>query len=228
VIRVALAEDNLLVREGIRNILAAEPEIEIVAVCDDRDGLLEAVERTDPDVVLTDIRMPPAFEDEGIQIANRLRGTHPAIGVIVLSQYSEPALVLSVLEGGSARRGYLLKDTLVAGEQLVAGTKDVAAGGSAIDPKVVDTLVEARAADAPSPLHRLTPREREILAEMATGKSNSAIAEKLVITKRAVERHITSIFSKLELPDESAVSRRVTATLLFLAQPHGEAGPRPF
>jgi DNA-binding NarL/FixJ family response regulator len=227
VIRVVLAEDNLLVREGIRNILATEPEIEVVAVCDDRDGLLEAVERTEPDVVLTDIRMPPSFEDEGIQVANRLRGTHPGIGVIVLSQYSDPELVLSVLEGGSGGRGYLLKDTLVAREQLVAGTKEVAAGGSVIDAKVVDALVGARTAETRSPLERLTPREREILAEMATGKSNSAIAEKLVITKRAVERHITSIFSKLELPDESAVSRRVAATLVFLAHTRDVADAHP-
>jgi len=220
-VKVVLADDSLLVREGVQHILDDAADIEVVAVCDDRDSLLEPVERKLPDVVLTDVRMPPSGRDEGIQVANLLRESHPEIGVIVLSQYGDPGYVLALLERGSARRGYLLKDRLAVGEQLVAGILEVAAGGSVIDAKVVDTLVGARADDDASALRRLTPREREILAHVASGKSNGAIAKELVITKRAVERHIGSIFAKLDLPAEAEVSRRVTAALLFLADREG-------
>jgi DNA-binding NarL/FixJ family response regulator len=225
-IRVALADDSLLVREGVQHILEGSPDMEVVAVCEDRDSLLESIERLQPDVVLTDIRMPPGRGDEGIQVANELRESRPEMGVIVLSQYADPAYVLAVLQSGSARRGYLLKDRLADGEQLTAGIKEVAAGGSVIDAEVVDSLVAVRARDHDSPLRLLTPREREILAEVASGKSNQAIASTLVITKRAVERHIGSIFAKLDLPDESQVSRRVTATLVFLSDQDGPPGPR--
>jgi DNA-binding NarL/FixJ family response regulator len=226
-IRVVLADDNLLVREGVQRMLDREPELEVVAVCGDRDSLLEAVERERPDVVVTDIRMPPSLNDEGIQVANLLRDSHPEVGVIVLSQYGDAAYVLSMLERGSARRGYLLKERLAAREQLVAGIIEVAAGGSVIDAEVVDALVTGRRQGEESPLRHLTPREYQVLAEIAAGKSNSAIARSLVITKRAVERHIGAIFAKLDLPAEAEVSRRVSATLLFLADRQDGAAPRP-
>jgi DNA-binding NarL/FixJ family response regulator len=168
--------------------------------------------------VLTDIRMPPTQRDEGIAIAQRLRGTHPEVGVIVLSQYADPGYVLALLEGGSARRGYLLKDRLADRRKLIDAIDEVGRGGSVIDGDVVEALVAAQKAKDRSPLDALTPRELEILGEVAAGKSNAAIAEALVITKRAVEHHIGSIFSKLDLPDEAEVSRRVTATLLFLSE----------
>jgi DNA-binding NarL/FixJ family response regulator len=225
-IRVVLADDNLLVREGVQRMLDRAPELEVVAVCGDRDSLLEAVERERPDVVVTDIRMPPTLNDEGIQVANLLRDSHPELGVIVLSQYGDAAYVLSMLERGSARRGYLLKERLAAREQLVAGITEVAAGGSVIDAEVVDALVSGRKQGEESPLWHLTPREYQVLAEIAAGKSNSAIARSLVITKRAVERHIGSIFAKLDLPAEGEVSRRVSATLLFLADRQDGTAPR--
>jgi DNA-binding NarL/FixJ family response regulator len=216
--RLVVADDSLLIREGIRQMLEGEADIELVAICDDRDSLLRAIETHRPDVVLTDVRMPPGHENEGIAVANALRRTHPETGVIVLSQYAEPGYVVALLEGGSARRGYLLKDRLSDRFQLVAAIEEVAAGGSVVDSKVVEALVAAHAGKDRSPLDALTPREHEILAEVAVGKSNAAISDSLVITKRAVEHHISSIFAKLDLPDESEVSRRVTATLLFLAE----------
>jgi DNA-binding NarL/FixJ family response regulator len=226
VVTVALADDNLLVREGIQRMLAPALEVKVVAVCEDKESLLMAVERESPDVVLTDIRMPPSNDNDGIEIANSLRDSHPRVGVIVLSQYVDTSYVVALLQRGSARRGYLLKDSLAAGDQLVAAILEVAAGGSVIDPKVVDSLVHARAADSASPLRVLTPRELEILAEVASGKSNGAIASSLTITKGAVERHVGSIFAKLDLGDEAEVSRRVTATLLFLAHAHADAAIR--
>jgi DNA-binding NarL/FixJ family response regulator len=217
-VRVVLADDSLLVRVAVQHILDAEPEIEVVDVCEDRGSLLASVEANRPDVVLTDIRMPPSHRDEGIEIANLLRDSHPDIGVIVLSQFREGQFVLSLLERGSERRGYLLKDRLADQKQLVYAIETVAAGGSVIDPEVVDSLVAIRSGKQDSPLERLTPREREILGEVAAGKSNGAIAESFVITKRAVERHVGSIFQKLNLPDETEVSRRVKATLVFLTE----------
>jgi len=223
VVRVAVAEDSLLVREGVQRILETESRIELVGLYADRDSLLAGVEGDRPDVVLTDLRMPPTQRDEGIVIAHTLRDSSPEVGVIVLSQYTEPGYVVALLEGGSARRGYLLKDRLADRKTLVDAIDEVARGGSVIDPHVVDALVQAQQAKESSPLEGLTPRELEILAEVAAGKSNAAIARSLVITKRAVEHHIGSIFSKLELPDEAEVSRRVTATLLFLAETSGAA-----
>jgi len=216
-IRVVFADDNLLVREGIMHVLENLDEIEVVASSEDQDGLLRAIEEQTPDVVLTDIRMPPSHGMEGIEIANQLRRTHPTTAVIMLSHYSDPEYALALLERGSARRGYLLKDGLGDPDQLVAAIKQVAAGGSVIDPQVVEQLVAQRLRDDTSPLNRLTPREHEVLAEVASGKSNAAIARSLVITKRAVERHISAIFAKLDLPDEQEASRRVTATLLYLS-----------
>jgi DNA-binding NarL/FixJ family response regulator len=216
-IRVVVADDHLLVREGILRLLQGVPDIEVVATTADRDGLMTAVDEQAPDMVLTDIRMPPSHRTEGIEIANELRERHPTTGVIVLSQYLDATYALALLEDGAARRGYILKDRLGDRVQLLSAIRQVAAGGSVIDPQVVEKLVERQSLDAASRMHRLTPREREVLSEVASGKSNAAIAATLVISKRAVERHISSIFSKLNLPDEEKSSRRVTATLLFLA-----------
>jgi DNA-binding NarL/FixJ family response regulator len=217
-IRVVIAEDNLFVREGLTRLLATYADLEVVDVCEDYDSLLSAVEARTPDVVLTDIRMPPTDTDEGIRAAERLRETAPQTGVVVLSQYDEAEYALALLEGGSERRAYLLKERVSDPDQLVGAIQTVAAGGSVIDPKVVDSLVQARARSDRSPLGALTPREREILAEMAQGKTNAGIAGSLVLTERAVEKHINSIFSKLGLSQEPSVHRRVKAVLLFLSE----------
>jgi len=216
-IRVALADDNLLVREGLEQMLASDSAIEVVASCDDLDSLLDAIESERPDVVLTDIRMPPSKTDEGIQVATRLREAHPGIGVLVLSQHSEPSYALALLDAGSEGRGYLLKERVHNRAQLVSAIMAVADGGSVIDPAVVDALLDATSRAERSPLAGLTPREREVLAEIAQGKSNSAIAESLFLTKRGVEKHINSIFLKLDLSEEEEVSKRVKAALTFLA-----------
>jgi DNA-binding NarL/FixJ family response regulator len=216
-IRVALAEDSLIVREGIQQLLANAPDVEIVASCGDLESLIEAVAADPPDVVLTDIRMPPSGTDEGIQLAARLRESDPQIGVVVLSQYAEPGYALALLEDGSDRRAYLLKERVHDRAQLVSTIRTVAEGGSVIDPKIVEVLVTAKARAERSPLAELTPREHEVLSEIAQGKSNTAIAESLVLTKRAVEKHINSIFMKLGLSDEEDVAKRVKATLMFLA-----------
>ena len=213
-----MAEDSLILREGIQELLRSSPGIEVVAACADVDSLLEAVEEYQPEVVLTDIRMPPSGSDEGIRVAATLRESHPKIGVVVLSQFSEPTYVLKLLESGSDGRGYLLKDRVHNRGELVSAIDAVARGGSVIDPKIVEVLVEAKARAESSMLSRLTPREAEVLAEMAQGKSNTAIAESLVLTKRAVEKHINSIFMKLGLAASDDVSKRVKATLLFLAE----------
>ena len=217
-IRVALAEDSFIVREGLREVLAAQPEIEVVATCGDLRSLLDAVEAEHPDVVLTDIRMPPSKRDEGIQAAAELRKSHPDVGVVVLSQYAEPGYALALLESGSDRRAYLLKERINDRGQLVSAIQEVAQGGSVIDPKIVEVLVAAKTRAERSPLLELTAREQEVLAEIAQGKSNTAIAESLVLTKRAVEKHINSIFLKLDLSYADDVSRRVKAALLFLAE----------
>jgi DNA-binding NarL/FixJ family response regulator len=216
-ITVALAEDSLIVREGIQQLLATESEIEVVASCGDLDALLEAIEATGPDVVVTDIRMPPTETDEGIRVAAMVRESHPAMGVVVLSQYAAPSYALALLDSGSDGRAYLLKQRVHDRAELVYAIRCVAEGGSVIDPKIVETLVAANGRSERSRLSELTPREREVLEEIARGKSNTAIAESLVLTKRAVEKHINSIFLKLRLSDAEDVSKRVKATLLFLA-----------
>jgi DNA-binding NarL/FixJ family response regulator len=216
-IRVVLAEDAFLAREAVEQVLARSPDVEVVGVCEDRYSLLEEIEKKRPEAVVTDIRMPPTGTDEGIQVARTLRETYPTMGVVVLSQYIEPGYALALLEAGSERRAYLLKERIHDGEQLVGAIKAVVAGESAIDPKVVDALVEARAHNVASPLAELSEREFEVLAEIAQGKSNSAIAESLFLTKRAVEKHINSIFLKLDLRGADSVSHRVKATLMFLA-----------
>ena len=216
-LRVVLAEDNYLVREGVGKLIDLEPDLEVVAACADYPSLLKAVETNSPDVVVTDIRMPPTGSDEGIRAANELRALYPNLGVVVLSQYSEPAYALRFLENGSKGRAYLLKERVSDIGQLASAIREVARGGSVIDPEVVDNLVKARSQDARSPLRALTPREVEVLAEMAQGKNNAAVAAALVLSERAVEKHINSIFFKLGLSEEPDVHRRVKAVLLFLA-----------
>ena len=213
-----IADDSLLLREGLRELLQSVDWIEVAAACEDLSSLLEAVEETRPDVVLTDIRMPPSRTDEGIQAASALRESHPEVGVIVLSQFDDPGYALALLREGSDRRGYLLKERIHDRGQLTSAVEAVADGGSFVDPKVVESLVTARARENSSPLSVLSPRELEVLAEIAQGKSNAAIAESLVLTKRAVEKHINSIFLKLDLSESGDVSKRVKAALLFLAE----------
>jgi DNA-binding NarL/FixJ family response regulator len=217
-IRVVLAEDSYLVREGMRRMLENEPGIELLAVCEDYDSLLEAIDSTRPDVVLTDIRMPPTGTNEGIRAAERLRQVRPGAGVVLLSQYADPGYALAFLEHGTEGRAYLLKERVADLDQLLAAIRQVAQGGSVIDPKVVEALVAARSRGAPSPLARLTPREREVLSLLAEGRSNAAVAEGLVLSERAVEKHINSIFAKLDLPETRDAHRRVKAVLLFLAE----------
>jgi DNA-binding NarL/FixJ family response regulator len=218
-LRIALADDNLIVREGVAGILAAQAEMKVVASCGDLPSLLEAVESARPDVVVTGIRMPPTSTDEGIRLAVLLREQHPDIGVVVLSDDAEPAHALALLESGSEGRAYLLKERVHDHAQLVAAIGAVAAGGSVLDPKLVERLVAAKLRVERSPLAELTAREREVLAEIAKGHSNAAIADTLVLTKRAVEKHINAIFLKLNLSDAEDVSSRVQATLLFLGNP---------
>jgi DNA-binding NarL/FixJ family response regulator len=217
-IRLVLAEDQYLVREALQRLLKTRDDFEVAAVCEDLDSLLEAVEAERPDVVVTDIRMPPGNTDEGIQAATRLRETRPEIGVVVLSQYASPSYALALLEGGSERRAYLLKERVKDLEQLVAAIRAVADGGSVMDPKVVEALVAENARAEDSPLNELTPRERDVLREMAEGKNNAAIAEALVLTERSVEKVIHSIFLKLGLTWETAVHKRVKAVILYLAE----------
>jgi DNA-binding NarL/FixJ family response regulator len=216
-IRVALAEDNLLVREGLVQILAATPDFDVVAACEDAAELAVAIDAQHPDVVLTDIRMPPSHTDEGIRLAADFRDSHPDIGFLVLSHYDDPSYALRLFEKGSDGRGYLLKERVHDRAQLAAALRSVAEGNSVIDSKIVDTLVAAKARAERSAVKDLTPREREVLAEIAQGKSNTAIAESLVLTKRAVEKHINAIFLKLDLAYAEDVSKRVKAALLFLA-----------
>ena len=225
-VRVAVADDNLLVREGVVQVLSGAPGIDVVAACEDLPTLVDAVERLRPDVVLTDIRMPPSRSDEGVRFAAEVRHAHPGLGVIVLSQYAEPGYAVRLLENGAERRGYLLKERVHDRAQLVSAIESVAAGGSVIDPAIVDEFVAAKSRGNRSPLERLTPREQEVLAEIAQGKSNTAIAQSLVLTKRAVEKHINSIFLKLGLSNTEDVSKRVKAALFFLdAADRGGAEP---
>ena len=220
-IRVVVGEDSAVVREGIQRMLERREDIEVVAAAADAATLRAAIAEHRPDVVLTDIRMPPTLTDEGIAIAIELRVSSPSTGVVVLSQHVEPTYALALLEGGSARRAYLLKERLRDASELTRAIREVAAGGSVIDPLVVDELVAARSARANSPLRELTQGETQILGMIAQGLSNAAIAEELVVTKRAVERHINAIFLKLDLRDAADVSRRVKAALVYLADQSG-------
>jgi DNA-binding NarL/FixJ family response regulator len=225
-LRIVVADDSYLVREALAHLIGGAPGLELVALCEDGDALLAAIESESPDAVLTDIRMPPSRDDEGIAIANRLRDTHPGLGVVVVSQYATPQYALALLEHGSDGRAYLLKERLSDRGQLVAALRAVASGGSVVDAKVVDALIAARMRASASPLGELTPRELEILSEIAQGKTNQAIAEQLFLTKRAVEKHINAIFLKLGLSSAEDFSRRVKAALIYLAH-QGDGAPPP-
>jgi DNA-binding NarL/FixJ family response regulator len=225
VIRVVLAEDNVLLREGVSRLLDAQEDLDLVGLAGDLPGLLDLIEREKPDVVITDIRMPPTGTDEGIQAAAAVRSLHPEAGVVVLSQYAEPAYALALLAEGSEGRAYLLKERVSEVDELLTAVREVAAGGSVIDSKVVESLVAGRRGPT-SDLARLTPRESEVLGEMAQGKSNAAIAASLVLSERAVEKHTNSIFSKLGLSEERDVNRRVKAVLLYLSD-EGRASTTP-
>jgi DNA-binding NarL/FixJ family response regulator len=216
-LRLAIADDSYLIREGVRRLLEKGSEVEVVAVCEDSHTLLEAVDRESPDVVLSDIRMPPFREREGIRVAAQLRETHPAIGVVILSQYADPGLALELFESGSEGRAYLLKERIGNRDELVAAIQAVADRRSVVDPKIIDLLIAERSRSAASPLDELTAREREVLAEVAAGRSNAAIAGSLFLTKRAVEKHINAIFMKLNLRESEDTSRRVKAALIYLA-----------
>ncbi|HEX3713945.1 MAG TPA: response regulator transcription factor [Trebonia sp.] len=220
-VTVILAEDNVLLREGISRLVAANEDFELVGVAADLPELLALCEEREPGVVVTDIRMPPTGTDEGIRAAAWIRERLPQTGVVVLSQYVAPRYAVALLEHGSAGRAYLLKERVASVDELARAIRTVAAGGSVIDSQVVDELVRARSAQRSSGLSLLTARETEILAEMAQGKSNSAIAAALFVTERAVEKHTNSIFAKLGLSEERDVNRRVKAVLVYLS--HAEA-----
>jgi DNA-binding NarL/FixJ family response regulator len=217
-IRVVVADDSYFVREALTHVLDGVVGIDVVAACSDLDSLERAIETDRPDVVVTDIRMPPSGTDEGLRVAARLQHSHPGIGVVVLSQYADPRYGLALLDGGSERRAYLLKERVRYRGQLVSAIETVAEGGAMIDAKVVEGLMDARGRSDRSPLSDLTPRELEILAYVAQGHSNQGIADEFVLTKRAVEKHINAIFFKLGLSETMDVSRRVKAALIYLAE----------
>jgi DNA-binding NarL/FixJ family response regulator len=217
-IRVALAEDNVLLREGVSRLVSAHPDFELVGTASDLPELLAVIESSEPDVVITDIRMPPTGRDEGIQAAAWLREHRPEVGVVVLSQYTAPGYAVSLLEHGSAGRAYLLKERVASVDDLVRAIRAVASGGSVIDPKVVEALVGENTRTEGSPLSQLTPRERDVLREMASGKSNAAIADALYLTESSVEKVIHSMFQKLELTWEPSIHKRVKAVVLYLAE----------
>ncbi len=221
-LRVVFAEDNYLVRQGTAALLDALDGIEVVAVVEEPGALLDAVAEHRPDAVLTDIRMPPTFTTEGIDAAKRIRAEHPDTGVVVLSQYVEEDYAFELLKEGVSGMGYLLKERVSEVEALVRALDEVSRGGSALDPRVVEGLLARQSRTESSPLLGLTDKEREVLAEMATGLSNAAIAKTLYMSERAVEKHITSVFQKLGLSEEGDLNRRVSAVLAYL-----RAGGRP-
>jgi DNA-binding NarL/FixJ family response regulator len=223
-LRIALADGNLIAREGVARILAADPRMDVVASCENLPALLAAIESERPDVLVTDVRLGPTSTDEGIRLAAQLRQQRPEIGVVVLGNHAEAADALALLEPGSEGRAYLLKDRIHDGAQLVAAVDLVAAGDSVLDSRIVESLRAGALQVERSPLAELTGREREVLAEIAKGHSNAAIAARLFLSKRAVEKHINSIFMKLNLTFAEDVSKRVTATLVFLTDP-GSRGP---
>jgi DNA-binding NarL/FixJ family response regulator len=212
-LRVAIAEDSVLLREGLGRLLV-DAGLEVVAQCETGDELLREVSASQPEVVIVDIRLPPTHKDEGMRAALEIRATHPTVGVLVLSQYVELGLAMQLLAESAEGVGYLLKDRISDVDDFVGAVRRVADGGSALDPIIISTLLSRRRAD--DPLEGLTPREREVLELMATGSSNQGIADKLVITVRAVEKYVSSIFDKLELPSSGSESRRVLAVLMFL------------
>jgi DNA-binding NarL/FixJ family response regulator len=212
-VRVAIAEDSVLLREGLARLLA-DAGFEVLAACEDADELLRLLRDERPDVVIVDIRLPPTHTDEGLRAAIEIRGAYPGVGVLVLSQYVELGLAMKLLAESADGVGYLLKDRISDVPDFLGAIRRVAAGGSAVDPTIVSTLLSRRR--EADPLERLTPREREVLELMAAGTSNQGIADKLVITLRAAEKYVSSIFGKLGLPATGSESRRVLAVLLFL------------
>ncbi len=217
-VRVVFAEDNYLVREGTAALLKGSDQIELVGTAANLGELLDAVEELAPDAVLTDIRMPPTNTTEGIDAALRIRGEHPEVGVVVLSQFADEEYAFELLKDGATGLGYLLKERVADLDELVRALAEVARGGSVLDPKVVEALVARKDRMAHSPLRTLTDREREVLEQMAQGKNNAAIAKSLFLTERAVEKHINSLFHKLSLTEETDVHRRVMAVLAFLQE----------
>jgi len=215
-LRLVFADDNYLVREGVSGLLSESGAVDVVDTVADPNTLLKVVAELRPDVVLTDIRMPPTFTNEGIVAAKRIRAEHPTTGVVVLSQYVEEDYAVELLEDGVAGLGYLLKERVSDLDELLRALNEVARGGSALDPKVVEGLLARRSSESASPLLGLSEREREVLAEMATGRSNAMIAQTLYMSVRAVEKHISSIFQKLDLVDEGDVNRRVLAVVAYL------------
>ncbi|MDQ3931814.1 MAG: response regulator transcription factor [Actinomycetota bacterium] len=215
-IRVLIAEDDYLVREGARAVLDAEPGVAVVGTAGDPEGLRELLDTTTVDAVLLDIRMPPSYTTEGIDLALQLRKQHPHLGIVVLSQHADPEYVLTLLEGGSEGLAYLLKERLGDVEELVHSLAEVVGGGSVLDPKIVDGMLEARRRRAASRLAGLTEREMEVLGLMARGQHNAAIAERLYVSERSVEKHCNAIFRKLGLTEETDLNRRVAAVLFFL------------
>ena len=211
--RVAIAEDSVLLREGVARLLD-DAGFEVVAKCGDAKDLMLKVRSYELDIVIVDIRLPPTHSDEGLQAALEIRTEHPDVAVLVLSQYVELGLALKLLSDSAESVGYLLKDRISDVDDFVAAVRRVAGGGSAVDPNIVSTLLARQRDD--DPLATLTPREREVLELMATGSSNQGIADKLVITLRAVEKYVSSIFGKLGLPSTGSESRRVLAVLTFL------------
>jgi len=221
-IRVLLAEDNALLRQGLERLIAHDSALELVGSVADLPSLQKAVVEHEPDVVVSDIRMPPSKTDEGIQMALQLRQERPQVGVVLLSQHADAAFALKLLEGGSGGRAYLLKERVGDVGELTSAVQRVAEGGSVIDPTVVEQLVAANRGPQDTPLSTLTPRELEVLGEMAQGKSNAAIAATLFLSERAIEKHTNSIFAKLGLTEERDLNRRVKAVLLYLHE-HGNA-----
>lgn len=215
-LRVVFAEDNFLVRRGTAALLAEVTEVEVVRLVEDPEALLAAVGELTPDAVLTDIRMPPSYTTEGIDAAKRIRAAYPDTGVVVLSQYVEPQYAVDLFAEGVGGLGYLLKERVRDVDELVRALQDVSRGGSALDPKVVEALLAHRSGQRPSPLAELTERELEVLRQMATGCGNSAIARRMYLSERAVEKHISAVFQKLGLSAEGDMNRRVVAVLTFL------------
>jgi DNA-binding NarL/FixJ family response regulator len=220
-VRVVFAEDNYLVREGTAALLGLRDDIELLTAVSGMDELLIAVEELRPDAVLTDIRMPPTNTTEGIAAAKRIRGDHPEIGIVVLSQYAEEEYAYELLKDGAEGLGYLLKERVADVDELARALTEVSRGGSVLDPKVVEALVSRRERLANSELAQLTEREREVLSHMAQGKNNASIARSLFLSERAVEKHINALFHKLGLSEELNVHRRVMAVLAFLREGGG-------
>lgn len=218
-IDVVIAEDSLLVRDSLARALSADPDVRVVGVAEDYATAIELVDAHGPALVLTDVRMPPTSTDEGIQLARWMRTAHPDVGVIVLSNFVDPSYAAGLLDGGTAGRGYLLKERLSHFDELNDAVRQVAGGGTVLDPLVVEALVSQPRSVAA--LSRLTAREREVLTELATGFSNRTVAQRLVLSQRAVEKHINSIFAKLGLTVDDSVDRRVKAVLMFID--HGGA-----